>query len=67
MLYLSLSPYPDSEDGREVHGVLKDHPVDHLDIVVPHQARGGGGGQGGVGLPPSHAGVHHLGWVVRKG
>lgn len=41
--------------------------MDHLDVVVPHQARGGGGGQGGVGLPASHAGVHHSGWGLEKG
>ena len=51
------------DEGRKVHDLLEDHPVDHLDVVVPHQARGAGGGEAGVGHLPSHAGVHHTGWA----
>ena len=51
------------DEGREVHDLLEDHPVDHLDVVVPHQARGAGGGEAGVGHLASHAGVHHTGYT----
>ena len=64
---IAVSAYPDSEEGGEVHGVFEDHPVHHLDVVIPHQARGGGGGEAGVGLSSSHAGVHYSGLGVRKG
>ena len=53
-------------EGRKVHDLLEDHPVDHLDVVVPHQARGAGGGEAGVGHLPSHAGVHHTGWGLYR-
>ena len=54
--------YPGSDECREVHGLTEHHPVDHLDVVVPHKARGAGGGERGVGLSSSHTGVLHTGW-----
>ena len=50
------------DEGRKIHDLLEHHPVDHLDIVVPDQPRGSGGGQLGVVHMTSHSRVHNLGW-----
>lgn len=53
------------DESRQVHDILEDHPVDHLDIVVPDEAGGPGGGQHGVVDMSALAGVHNLGWASR--